>query len=223
MAREIKNILINAIRDSEMKRCVSSGYLTGSLIDIGCGTKPYKDLLAPCVSQHIGIEHPATQHSRNEVDVFGTAYSIPVAGNTFQSAICNAVLEHLEEPKMAVQECHRVLKPGGIAVYTMPFMWHVHEEPRDFYRLTRFGLQYVFEQAGFEIVEIKAMSGFWVTFGQLLTYNAYRLNRGPLRTFHIIDAIGLMLQFVAYVLNMLDRTEQWTWAYMVVAKKKTTG
>jgi SAM-dependent methyltransferase len=129
------------------------------------------------------------------------------------------VLEHLEEPEKAVRECFRVLKPGGVALYSVPFIWHLHEEPRDFYRFSKYGLSYLFDKAGFEIVEIKALSGFWVTFGQLLVYNLYRFNRGMLRWLRVIDTLGLFIQAISYGLDRLDKTEEWTWMYMVVAKK----
>lgn len=220
MAKEIKNILINRIHDSALKRFGAS-YLKGRLVDIGCGAKPYKDLLSPYVVEHVGVDHEATLHDKSNIDLFGTAYDIPAEAESFDSAICTAVLEHLEEPEIALRECFRVLKHNSYAIYSMPFIWHLHEEPRDFYRYSKYGLKYLFEKAGFEIVEIKALSGFWVTFGQLFVYNIYRFNIGPLRWLHIVDAIGLFIQMVAYGLDQIDRTEIWTWMYMVVAKKKS--
>jgi uncharacterized membrane protein len=80
--------------------------------------------------------------------------------------------------------------------------------------------KYLFEKVGFEIVEIKALSGFWVTFGQLFVYNIYRFNRGPLKYVPIIPAVGLAIQGISYLLDRIDKTEQWTWMYMVVARKK---
>lgn len=219
MAAEIKNILINSIHDRELK-AFSSIYLKERLIDIGCGTKPYAVLLSPYVREHMGVDHEDSLHSKDNVDLIGTAYQIPVPDESFDSALCTAVLEHLEEPEQALSECYRVLKSGGVAIYSVPFIWHLHEEPRDFYRFSKYGLEYLFKKTGFEILEIKALSGFWVTFGQLFVYNLYRLNRGPLRYFKIIDAVGLLIQGVAYLLDRLDKTEAWTWMYMVVARKK---
>lgn len=219
MAREIKNILINRIIEKELD-VYASRYLKGHLLDIGCGTKPYKTLLAPYVSEHAGVDHEDTLHDKSNIDLFGTTYNIPVSDASFDSAICTAVLEHLEEPEQALRECYRVLKPGGVAVYSVPFIWHLHEEPRDFYRFSKYGLKYLFEKVGFEIVELKALSGFWVTFGQLFVYNIYRFNRGPLKYIPIIPIIGLIIQGCAYLLDKVDKTEQWTWMYMVVAKKK---
>ena len=176
-------------------------------------------MLSPYVTEHVGVDHDGTIHNKKNIDLFGTAYKIPADDESFDSAICTAVLEHLEEPESALRECFRVLKPDGYAIYSVPFIWHLHEEPRDFYRYSKYGLKYLFEKTGFEIIECKALSGFWVTFGQLFVYNIYRLNRGPLRWLHIIDAVGLFIQALSYGLDKIDKSEQWTWMYMVVAKK----
>jgi SAM-dependent methyltransferase len=218
MTKSLRNRLIYRIHDKALGNFVSI-HCSGKLSDIGCGTKPYKELLSPYVTEHIGIDHEATLHDKSKIDLFGTAYQIPVDDNTFDSAICTAVLEHLEEPELALQECYRILKLGGVAIYSVPFIWHLHEEPRDFYRFTKYGLKYLFEKVGFEIIEIKALSGFWVTFGQLFIYNLYRCNRSVIKWVHIIDVIGLLIQIVVYFLDKLDKTEQWTWMYIVVAKK----
>jgi SAM-dependent methyltransferase len=195
-------------------------YIRGRLIDIGCGNKPYRDMLAGLTTEHVGVDHDETLHGKSNIDIFGTAYEIPVPDSTFDSAICTAVLEHLEEPELAIRECHRVLKQEGIAIYSVPFIWHIHEEPRDFYRFSKYGLKYLFEKAGFEIIEVRPLSGFWVTFGQLLVYNLYRFNGRIMRRLKIIDGIGLVIQAVSYVLNKIDNDERWTWMYMVVARKK---
>lgn len=152
MARELKNILVNHIHNRELKLYASS-YLTGRLIDIGCGTKVYRNLLAPYVDEHVGLDHEATVHDKSNVDIFCSAYKIPVADESFDSAVCAATLQHLKEPEQALRACHRILKPGGIDAYSVPFIWHLHEEPqviwhlheepRDFYRYSKYGLEYL--------------------------------------------------------------------------------
>ena len=218
MAHNNQNLLINYIHDKALKKYASL-YLNGRMIDIGCGEKPYQDLLSLYITEHVGIDHEATLHHKENINLIGTAYKIPVEKCSFDSAICTSVLEHLEEPELALRECLRVLKPEGKVIYSVPFIWHLHEEPRDFYRFSKYGLKYLFEKAGFEVIEIEALSGFWVTFGQLLVYNLHRLNRPPLSWVPVIDGVGIVIQIIAYILNSLDKTEQWTCLYMVVARK----
>lgn len=214
----LHNLLVRWIHDGALReaarRCAR-----GRLLDIGCGSKPYRSLFEPLVDEHVGLDHDQTIHDRSAVDVIGTAYEIPGDESSYDTVLCTAVLEHMEEPEAALRECHRVLKPGGCAIYTVPFIWHLHEEPRDFYRFSKHGLKYLFEKVGFEIDTIQPLSGFWVTFGQLLVYNLYRFHRGPLRWIPVIPAIGLVIQGLAGLLDRFDKSEKWTWMYLVVAKK----
>lgn len=208
-----------------MDRAISSSvekYAEGKLIDIGCGEKPYARMIKPYVSEHIGIDHNGTLHDKSKIDRFGTAYNIPAEDNEFDSAICTAVLEHLEEPDKAIAECNRVLRKEGTAIYTTNLFWHLHEEPRDFYRYTKYGLKHLFEKNGFQIVELKPLSGFCVTFGQEFVYYLWRFRRGgklnPL--WWIIPVAGMFIQRIGYFLNKIDHSEGFTWAYLVVARKK---
>jgi len=45
---------------------------------------------------------------------------IPMSSNSFDAVISLSVLEHLPEIKSAIEECMRVLKPGGELVIGMP-------------------------------------------------------------------------------------------------------
>lgn len=218
MAKHLHNILVERIVESAIERAAAI-YMRGKLLDIGCSSKPYRNLLAKFVTQHIGVDHIDSRHKSASVDRLGSAYKIPAEDREFDSVLCTAVLEHLEDPSAALKECHRVLKPGGFAIYTVPFIWHLHEEPRDFYRYSKYGLRYLFEKAGFAIVELSALSGFWVTFGQLLTYNLYRLNKGVVARLRLLAPMGLGIQGAAWMLDQIDRTEQWTWMYLVVAQR----
>jgi len=216
-----KNILVQGIVQTELL-CMGRKYFSGRLLDIGCGEKPYAEIIKTYVTEHIGLDHENSFHDKSKIDLFGTAYNVPVEDEYFDTVLCTAVLEHLEEPDKAIKEANRVLKVGGYAIYTVPLFWHLHEKPRDYYRYTKYGLKYLFKKNGFEIVELKPLSGFWVTFGQELVCYLWRFRKGgklnPL--WWIIPPIGILIQGICYLLNKIDHSEEFTWMYLLVARKK---
>jgi SAM-dependent methyltransferase len=193
-------------------------WFSGRLIEIGCGTKAKSLLVGPYVSEHVGLDHPDSLHESSRVDLVASAYEIPEPSDSFDCALSTAVLEHLEEPQRALTEALRVLKPGAHAVYTTPFFWHLHEAPRDFFRYSRYGLEHLFSSAGFEVVEITALSGFWVTFGAELAYYIQRFRRGPLTV--LVDAAVALMNLLAPRLDCGRlRDERFSWMHLVVARK----
>lgn len=127
-------------------------YIKGDIIDVGCGKKPYKSLFS--YSKYIGIEveQDGHDHTNEDIDVFYDGKVIPFEANTFDSAITSQVLEHVFEPDAFLKEIHRVLKPNGHLLLTVPFVWDEHEQPFDYARYSSFGLKYLLEKNGFEVV-----------------------------------------------------------------------
>lgn len=218
MAKALHNRLIYYLMDKAIERAARE-HFSGRLIDIGCGVKPYEKMLAPYVEAHVGLDRDQPFNLAARVDMVGTAYDIPAEDGDFDCALSTAALEHLAEPEAALRECFRVLRPGGKALYTVPLMWHIHSAPWDYYRFTRYGLEHLFTKVGFNIVKIDALSGFWVTIGQLSVYYLYRFRRGPLARLPIIPCVGILVQLMAFALDKVDRAEDWTWMYLVVAEK----
>lgn len=57
--------------------------------------------------------------------VVGSILEMPFADNSFDIVVSTEVIEHVTEPLKAIQEMHRVLKPGGVVVITTPnAFWH---------------------------------------------------------------------------------------------------
>ncbi len=200
----------------------ASRYFSGKMLEIGCGTKAKALLVGEYVEEHVGLDHQDSQHDKSNVDLFGSAYDIPADDNSFDCVLSTAVLEHLEEPQKALNEAFRIPTPGGHAIYTIPLFWHLHEEPRDFFRYTKWGLRYLFENAGFEIIELKALSGFWITFGSGLAYYLHSFSWKPLK--YLIRLFTIIGNFIFFAFDKIDKklhpiTERWTWTYFVVAKK----
>ena len=75
------------------------------------------------------------------VDVVGNAEQLPFPNAQFQRVECDAVLEHVEDPRRVMAEIERVLAPGGYAHLVTPFCHPFHEYPKDFRRFTLDGLK----------------------------------------------------------------------------------
>jgi SAM-dependent methyltransferase len=130
-----------------------SGYLSGRILDIGCGTAPYRGYLS-CQS-YVGID----ESPEVRPDVNASCESIPFKNNDFDGVICTEVLEHLAEPGRCVAETVRVLKSGGYLYITIPQSWGLHYEPRDYWRFTRYGIEYLLKKYSFKIVNIERLGG----------------------------------------------------------------
>ena len=75
------------------------------------------------------------------VDVAADAESLPFSYGLFQVIECDAVLEHVRDPRRVLSEICRVLAPGGFVHLMAPFCHPFHEYPRDFRRFTLDGLK----------------------------------------------------------------------------------
>lgn len=192
-------------------------YLRGRLVDVGAGLKPYRDLFAPYVTEHVGVDHPDSPHPATEIDISATAYDVPAPDGSFDSAVLIEVLEHLEEPTEALREVRRLLAPGGHVVLSTPFVWPLHEEPRDFFRYSPHGLRHLLETAGFEVVEIRPVSGQWATVVQLAGYAAR--NSHAIRLGRVLDAlVSLAGRWAAWADRR--RVRPWmSWNHLAVARR----
>lgn len=211
------NWVVHKIVLDELCR-VAPIYASGIILDIGCGTKPFKSVFAPYVKEHIGLDHKDSLHDLSEVDIIADSYNTTLPDKSVDTILCTAVLEHLERPWDAIREMYRVLKSSGCAILTVPLFWHLHEEPSDFYRYTEYGLKYLFENAGFEIIELKPLSGFLVTFFTELGYYLQRFKKGPLS--FLVDALVAVSNCLIPRLDSgILRNEKFTWMYLVVVRK----
>jgi SAM-dependent methyltransferase len=93
------------------------------------------------------------------VDVVGDAYELPYADGAVDAIHCEAVLEHLERPELAVAEMARVLRSGGEMFAATPFLQGFHAYPNHFQNFTSEGHRRLFARAGFEVLDAGACVG----------------------------------------------------------------
>ncbi len=57
-------------------------YMKGRLLDVGCGEKPYRDIVSTHVDSYTGIDLVQTIHARHAIDVFADAHYSPFKKDT---------------------------------------------------------------------------------------------------------------------------------------------
>lgn len=142
----------------------------GTFLDIGCGVMPYRSILtAPPskIEKYLGMDIESEIY-RAEVDIRWNGEHIPLENDSIDSAMATEVLEHCPNPVQVLREVKRVLRPGGVFFFTVPFLWPVHDAPYDYYRYTSFSLRRSFEEAGFAELNIQAMGGWCASLAQMI-------------------------------------------------------
>ena len=168
--------------------------VTGKTLDVGCGTKPYAHLYQSI--EYVGLEIDTPKNRANKkADYFYDGNKFPFDDALFDSIVANEVFEHVFNPDEFLNEIFRILKPQGVALLTMPFVWDEHEQPYDFARYSSFGIKSLLEKHGFEIIEQrKSIDDIRVIF-QLLNAYIYKKTVTKNRWFNIVITLVLMAPF----------------------------
>ena len=145
---------------------------------------------------------------------------MPFHSDIFDTVAASQVLEHVPEPGLMMGEMARVLAPGGRLIVTAPHIWGIHEEPADYYRFTGYGLTHLARSAGLEVLEVRALAGYWVTAGARFCYYLQRFDRWGLGL--LVRPLYAIVQLVALGLDRLHRVEGDTWNFLLVAEKPAT-
>jgi SAM-dependent methyltransferase len=98
-------------------------------------------------------------------DLVADVTALPIAGSSIDRVVSNSLFEHVAYPHRIIEETFRVLRPGGLMVVVMPFVWWRHGYPHDYVRLTPQFFQRVCRETGFGevIVDDDMSSGLYNT------------------------------------------------------------
>ncbi len=136
-------------------------YFHGTVLDIGCGYMPYKPLVLNPPSRaekYIGLDLKDNAYQKPDLQWDGRA--IPLEDGSVDCALTTEVLEHCPDPDTVMRQALRVLRPGGLLFFTVPFLWPLHDVPHDEYRYTPFALERHLRNAGFGQIMLSAL-GCW--------------------------------------------------------------
>lgn len=195
--------------------------LKGKLMDFGCGRKPYENLFS--VEQYIGVDMEQTghEHTNSKIDVYYDGKQLPFSAESFDSIFCSEVLEHIFNPEEILPQLHKVLRPGGLMLMTVPFCWNEHEVPYDYGRYSSFGIKHLLEKNGFEILELKKSGNFGKVILQLSSLYIFELFRPLKKAGYLLSLVFIVpLNVIGSILLLLfPRNYSLYFNNVVLAKK----
>jgi SAM-dependent methyltransferase len=154
---------------------------------------------------------------------------IAAKDSAFDAVVATQVLEHLSEPLDFLREAFRILRKGGKIYLTAPQTGNIHQEPYDFYRYTRYGLEHLLKKAGFEVEEVRPHGGYFLCAGHVLVRCHRKLfPRGRGMFLRVITAViepfsklffTVMVPALSLVLDRMDTERSDTLGYSCVARK----
>ena len=121
-------------------------YIKDTVLDVGCGSKPYKRLFPD--TKWVGLD------TRPVGDIQGDAAEMPVEDSSYETVLCSDLLGYVPSPAHVVRECLRVLKPGGYGIFMARNV--CPDDELLLWKFPRRGLDFLLSTAGFEDVQLMA-------------------------------------------------------------------
>jgi SAM-dependent methyltransferase len=179
------------------------------LLDLGCGAGEnsvyFASRGANCVASDYSpgmVEVALKLAAANGVAVQGrviNAMSIDFPDNTFDIVYASNLLHHIPDPKLTLQEMHRVLKPGGVACFWDPLK---HNPIINVYRRMATEVRTEDEQP----LDIKIVDFIRSLFSQTL-YDTFWL-----------ASLWIFLQF--YLIEKVNPNEERYWKKIIIEQQR---
>lgn len=211
--------------------------LRGLVVDVGAGTGYARRFLDSAATTYLPTDLPGGRQADDPGIARGgerprvhcSGYRLPFADASVDGVTVLMVLEHTVEPEKILAEAHRVLRPGGRVLVSVPFAFPVHGAPHDYRRWTLGGLVAELERAGLRAVETVSIGNAFATLALNLEFLVrYHLGAGPGRrllpaTIAALAPLRLAAQAalngMALLLGPLDRSGALPLAVAAVAEK----
>jgi SAM-dependent methyltransferase len=195
------------------------------VLDAGSGDSPFRKYFSDCIY--------------HTVDNYGVhtykcdLHNLIIGNNEYDVIICTEVLEHVMSPSRVISEFHRVLKPGGKLVMTVPQCYGVHSN-ENYFNFLKGGVKLLLERNKFQVVEIKPLGGIFGLIGKItrvMPWYIYRQYFGDnykltLKSIILVPIFVMVfpvcryiIPLVCYVLDKIDIKKDWTVNYGCYAVK----
>ncbi len=193
-------------------------YVKGRVLDVGAGPRSRYRQLFTC-GEYVRMDIAGVDN----IDVIGTAESIPLPDNSFDTVVSTQVFGDVPNVPKAFAECYRVLKPGGRFFLTLGFVDPLNDDPADLWRFTSQGVRQLAEEAKFSIEVLEARGGYHSVMAQL--HLRYLISNWNMYESRWAKAFGLYAKIKGHLALFRDRHDRSpgarriTHGYLLVAKK----
>ncbi|MBI3980146.1 MAG: class I SAM-dependent methyltransferase [Chloroflexi bacterium] len=166
---------------AKRRRYVERWATGGRLLDVGCGSGDFLAAMARAGWTAVGLDvaHAVVRacvaaHALPAVEAVADL-SMPFRAEAFDVITYWDVLEHLHDPRRALAEARRLVRPGGTLVVTVPDAasfqarlfgpyWQGFDAPRHLSMFTRPTLARLLAETGWTVAEVSTFTGATRTF-----------------------------------------------------------
>ena len=184
------------------------------VLDIGGRIQPYRALIANRIGRYIAVDLRLTPL----VNLVARAEELPLCNAGFDLVICTQVLEYVAQPSLVFGEIHRVLRPGGALLLSVPSACPM-DAAEECWRFLPAGLRHLL--AGFTRVEVVAETGSVAGFFRTVNTCLDIFVRYPAARYVYRRTMAPLLNLVGALVEKLSgrRNEQFAVNYSVLAEK----
>jgi SAM-dependent methyltransferase len=197
---------------------VLAGLPPGAVLDVGCGRGDLGAALVERGWRAVGIEPSEAAcdvAARRGLDArHGTLGSVPLEPESFDAAVMSHSLEHMNDPRAALECVRRALRPGGVLVVSLPNFgswqrerfgatWFALDLPRHRVHYTPASLRAALVGAGFDVRSLSTASDSWTLLGSLQYRTAGRLVLGRGLALRLGFAFAALLSPVSRLLDLV--------------------
>lgn len=133
---------------SFVQSAATEGYLSGRVLDYGCGKQPYRDIVEAAGGSYEGFdraEYPANVSGEDIGPGLGF-------GVTYDAVLFTQVIQYALDPaELLANIANYTVADAGVLVMTYPTNWPEVEEA-DRWRFTRSGMEALLSWAGFTVL-----------------------------------------------------------------------
>jgi len=184
---KFKNTTLHRLRLEELL-FKHKNQFTGKLLDIGSKNRRYDEWFSN-VDEICAVDLVPDQ--KNEVKFGDIEVGLDYEDGSFDGILMIEVMEYLSNPQKALMEIARLLRSGGKAILTMPFMYREHN---DLLRLTEKGfIECIPENCTVCIVE--KIGNRFIVLADIIGINLRNIRSRSLR----LIAVGLWLPILCLV------------------------